>query len=566
MDSDLAQQLQNDEDRKLALEINRSMPVETEITLSESPPIYEELVMDNSTVTPSVQQSDLPTENNDYLVALMLQKEYNDEFNNMVKRYETTMNKNSKVKLSMKNYMLLSSPQHNDSKIDEDDVIIEKEEAFSDNEIEEKVPSFNKRGTSGKGASMVTKHNPVICGKRNVSKIMNTFPPEFDTGDGITVNLQLSNKIYNELKTHSLAEERRMTRLHDKVEKATASLAFDPKTRIILYKMLNSCVLDELGSIIATGKESIVLYGKGGKTEAHNMPPECAIKVFKTTLNEFRTREKYLRHDHPFKYGYKHWNPRRIIKLWAKKEMFNLQCLLRAGILCPRPVLLKKHVLILSFIGENGVPAQRLRDITLNQQDLLIAYQQCLELLRRIYHDCKLIHADFSEYNLLWFKNNIWVIDVAQSVEQHHPHAYEYLLRDCTNVSTYFRKHNRDENTTILSPEEIFNYVTDLKFEKKGQEFLAEIVQHVKNIRSQLEAVEEKDNFSFEYFFNKSANIDDETSSSSSEEEDVEKQDTNNDDENYVDISSDDEQKIIQSKCSRKKLTCAPRKLATKHL
>jgi hypothetical protein len=42
---------------------------------------------------------------------------------------------------------------------------------------------------------------------------------------------------------------------------------------------LNSCVLDELGSIIATGKESIVLYGKGGQTEQHEMPAEVAIKV-----------------------------------------------------------------------------------------------------------------------------------------------------------------------------------------------------------------------------------------------------------------------------------------------
>jgi RIO kinase 3 len=70
-----------------------------------------------------------------------------------------------------------------------------------------------------------------------------------------------------------------MNRLHDKVEKATANLAFDPKTRIILYKSLNSCLLNEIGSIIATGKESIVLYGKGGQNEQHEMPSEVAIKV-----------------------------------------------------------------------------------------------------------------------------------------------------------------------------------------------------------------------------------------------------------------------------------------------
>lgn len=31
------------------------------------------------------------------------------------------------------------------------------------------------------------------------------------------------------------------------------------------------------------------------------MPKECAVKVFKTTLNEFKTRDKYIRDDYRFK-------------------------------------------------------------------------------------------------------------------------------------------------------------------------------------------------------------------------------------------------------------------------
>ena len=83
------------------------------------------------------------------------------------------------------------------------------------------MPSFNRRGTSGKGATLVTKHNAALCGKRNVARVMNTFPPEFDTGNVLN-EMQLSNRVYNQLKLHSYAEEKRMNRLHDKVEKATA--------------------------------------------------------------------------------------------------------------------------------------------------------------------------------------------------------------------------------------------------------------------------------------------------------------------------------------------------------
>jgi len=41
-------------------------------------------------------------------------------------------------------------------------------------------------------------------------------------------------------------------------------------------------------------------------------------------------------------------------------------------------------------------------------------------LLRTLFHDCRLVHADFSEYNLLWYKKTVYVIDVSQSVE-HDP-------------------------------------------------------------------------------------------------------------------------------------------------
>ncbi|CAF1387302.1 unnamed protein product [Rotaria sordida] len=541
MDSDLAAKLQNEEDEKFAHETRRhsKTPIETEIS------VFTEENDDDDHHHPIDPSSLEESHDNDYLLALMLQHEYTNEFNGMMKKYESTVNRNSKVKVSMKNFMLLPASTSNqiNTNYDDDDDIEEMKETFSDCEKDHPMPSFNRRGTSGKGASLVTKHNAELCGKRNVARVMNTFPPEFDTGNVLN-EMQLSNRVYNQLKLHSYAEEKRMNRLHDKVEKATASLAFDPKTRIILYKLLNARILDEIGAIIATGKESIVLYGKGGDTEQHEIPSEVAIKIFKTTLNEFHTREKYLREDYRFKNRYKSLNPRKIVKLWAEKEMFNLQRLQRSGIPCPTPVLLKKHVLFLSFIGKDGVPAERLRDAILSSEELANAYQQCLNLLKRLYHECKLIHADFSEYNLLWFDNIVHVIDVAQSVEPYHLNAYTYLLRDCTNLSTFFSR--RSLNEYVLTPEETFNYVTGLAFDKQGQEFLNEVQAYEKNIRLQSEAIKEKENFSFDYFFNqaKKLNIDDDDDDSSSDEEDIEKNnddDDDDDDENYVDLTSGDE-------------------------
>jgi RIO kinase 1 len=73
---------------------------------------------------------------------------------------------------------------------------------------------------------------------------------------------------------------------------------------------------------------------------------------------------------------------------------------------------------------------------------------------------CKLIHADLSEFNLLLdSKNQLYVIDVSQSVEQAHPNALEFLRMDCRNVTDYFAK--RYTVKQILSMQQLFNYITD---------------------------------------------------------------------------------------------------------
>lgn len=118
-----------------------------------------------------------------------------------------------------------------------------------------------------------------------------------------------------------MQEERRANRLHDKQERSTQEMSLDPKTRLILFKLVNADILESLGGVISTGKEATIFYAPGGKSKEILVPTECVAKVFKTTLNEFKTREKYISEDYRFKDRYKHLNPQKIVKLWAEKEM-----------------------------------------------------------------------------------------------------------------------------------------------------------------------------------------------------------------------------------------------------
>jgi RIO kinase 1 len=70
---------------------------------------------------------------------------------------------------------------------------------------------------------------------------------------------------------------------------------------------------------------------------------------------------RYVQGDFRFRTGYCKTNPRKMVKLWAEKEFRNLSRLKAAGIRCPQPVHLRMHVLVMEFVGSDGVAAPRLK-------------------------------------------------------------------------------------------------------------------------------------------------------------------------------------------------------------
>ena len=66
----------------------------------------------------------------------------------------------------------------------------------------------------------------------------------------------------------------------------------------------------------------------------------------------------------------------------------------------------------------------------------------------------ELVHADLSEYNILWLDEPVF-IDVSQSVLLVHDRAREYLYRDIQNITNYFRK----MGVVTEDPEVIFKYI-----------------------------------------------------------------------------------------------------------
>lgn len=119
-----------------------------------------------------------------------------------------------------------------------------------------------------------------------------------------------------------------------------------------MFKMVNAGVLEKINGCISTGKESVVFHADGGRCVRVHVrvcacavviidtlcvcvsrleeqpevvvPDEVVLKVFKTTLNEFKNRDRYIKDDYRFKERFSKLNPRKVIRLWAEKEMHNL--------------------------------------------------------------------------------------------------------------------------------------------------------------------------------------------------------------------------------------------------
>ena len=79
-----------------------------------------------------------------------------------------------------------------------------------------------------------------------------------------------------------------------------------------------------------------------------------------------------------------------------------------------------------------------MKDADIPEDQFAPLYTGLLLTVRRMFHHCKLVHADLSEYNILHHNSQLYIIDVGQSVEHDHPSAFDFLRSDLKNVEEFF--------------------------------------------------------------------------------------------------------------------------------
>ncbi|KAH9385410.1 RIO kinase 1 [Nematocida major] len=425
-------------------------------------------------------------------------------------------------------------------------------------------------------------------------------------------------------------------RRKDTNDRKTIKTVLDKKTLEIINKLKKQEMILEMHGAVSMGKEACVylataspsIWSKLCKKPLLACEKEIsvAVKIYKTSAMVFKDRERYLVGERRFR-SYPRGNSRKLVKIWAEKEVRNLNRLQKAGIPSPKPLFLRRNILIMTMIGnctglksmsttpdsaspsripiddmeyesfdtteydldshgnvcvpststsntesisytgseegstfslsdeessgnplenisitsssesqetaqgvlhacadfeqqsadmlpvcvldasenENGassesssaceesacsstesaeredessessdeaeggqtrsyeVPlcaglggvAPNLKDANLVGVDLQNAYNQVVELIQKMYDECGLVHADLSEYNMLYWNGLVHIIDVSQSVEHDHPNAREFLQMDISNVNRYFSR----LGAVVHTDEELFKEV-----------------------------------------------------------------------------------------------------------
>jgi len=243
---------------------------------------------------------------------------------------------------------------------------------------------------------------------------------------------------------------------------------FDVPTLKLLYTFSNKGYIHELGGSVSTGKEANVFYATGEDGEV-------AVKIYRISSATFKAMDPYILKDPRFTH-IRH-NRKDIIFAWTQKEFQNLLRIQKAGIRSPKPIICDRNVLIMQFMGKDGISYPLLKETQLDEEEARLIYAQVIEAMRCIFVRAALVHADLSEYNILidTEKMEPVIIDVGQAVTLNHPNAVEFLIRDVENIKRFFKKYGISEETKDLlkrikqRTEEDDNFSAEPEEETEGQ-------------------------------------------------------------------------------------------------
>jgi RIO kinase 1 len=205
---------------------------------------------------------------------------------------------------------------------------------------------------------------------------------------------------------------------------------FDEPTMKAISKLASDGYIDYMLGVISTGKEANVYLVKTPDNKS------LAAKIYRIETSAFENMWKYVKGDYRFENA--KLDKRNIVLIWAKKEFKNLQLAENAGVRVPKPIICRRNILLMEFIGEGEIAAPTAKNCPPENLDEWM--KTILENIKKLYQRAGIVHSDLSEYNILNYDGEPVIIDIGQAVVKEHPQADEFLRKDIQNVLNWFKK------------------------------------------------------------------------------------------------------------------------------
>ena len=125
---------------------------------------------------------------------------------------------------------------------------------------------------------------------------------------------------------------------------------------------------------------------------------------------------------------------------WVDREFDVLQLLADAGVSVPYPVARTADGILMAYLGDDAAAAPPLAGARLDVEQTTRARDLLVADLGRMLA-AGVVHADLSVYNVLWFEDRPWIIDVPQAVDvAANTQSLDLLRRDLGNVAPWFER------------------------------------------------------------------------------------------------------------------------------
>jgi RIO kinase 1 len=215
----------------------------------------------------------------------------------------------------------------------------------------------------------------------------------------------------------------------------TLDLAQDAKSELKKNK-----VEIEIIKPISSGKEAMVYL-------VRNKGLFQALKVYKDhTTRSFKNNHEYLEGKYTRLPSERKAMSQRTKfgkdlqhKLWVKREFYLMKKLFEKGANIPEPFELARNSILMEYIGDDHGPAPKLKDATITLTEKETIYKVLTKNLE-LFNECGIVHADFSPFNVLYWKKKIYIIDFPQAIDiRNNPNKDELLERDLQNLEKWYK-------------------------------------------------------------------------------------------------------------------------------